>query len=92
LISKELRTAHGIRGNFDGLVKDTANSIWEFQHGQQRSSASNSNDNSNASAQTSWKGKVPTNDNEYMRMIDSAKDGAEKIAITDAYEKSLEGN
>lgn len=84
---KPVEDAHGNRINFDSYVKSTAESIWDFEQGQQRNSTGNSNDgNNSAKGQGKWTGKVPTNEAEYITAIGAAKDATERIAIADAYE------
>jgi len=86
---KPVEDAHGNRINFDTYVKSTAESIWDFEQGQQRQSSGNNNDgNGQGGAQGKWIGKVPANEDEFIAAIGSAKDATERLAIADSYEAS----
>lgn len=86
---KPVEDAHGNRINFDAYVKSTAESIWDFEQGQQRSSSQNSNDTSGATGTTKWAGKTPTNEQEYIKAVSEAKTGEERMAIQDAYKAAV---
>ena len=81
---KPIEDSHGNRLKLDNIVRNTASEIWDFEHGDSRSSGGNDNDDKGG-ASTKWNGKVPSNDNEYIQAINNAKDATEKMAITDAY-------
>lgn len=87
---KLLEDSHGNRRNFDALVKDMAGSYWEFEQGQQRQGAGNGNQGQGA-GQGQGSGqkkdvKAPKDKAEYVKMIASAKDAEERIAIDDAWQ------
>lgn len=82
---KPVEDAHGNRINFDAYVKSVAESIWDFEQGQQRSGAQNSNDSNAQNQQNKWTGAVPKNEQEYIKAIGGAKNAQERIAIQDAY-------
>jgi len=86
---KPVEDAHGNRINFESYVKSTAETIWDFEQGQQRSSAGNNNDgNGTQDGATKWAGKVPANQEEYIAAVTSAKNAEERLAIADAFEAS----
>lgn len=91
---KPVEDAHGNRINFDAYVDSLAQSIWDPIQGQQRQSTGNSNDGNNGANgnQNKWAGKVPTNENEYITAIGSAKNAEERLAIADAYESAQKQN
>jgi hypothetical protein len=87
---KPVEDAHGNRINFDAYVKSVAESIWDFEQGQQRSSAQNSNDATGSqNQQNKWAGAVPKTEAEYIKAVSGAKDASERIAIQDAYKASI---
>lgn len=86
---KPVEDAHGNRINFDTYIKSTAETIWDFEQGQQRQSSGNNNDgNGQAGTQGKWTGKVPVTEDEFIAAIGSAKDATERLAIADSYEAS----
>jgi len=89
---KPVEDAHGNRITFDQFIKSETESIWELGQGQQRQSTGNNNDNNGTGTQGKWVGKTPTNKDEYIAAIGSAKDATERMAIADAFESANKQN
>lgn len=91
LVSKNgklLEDAHGNMIDFKEIVKAKASDVWDFKEGTQRQSAGNNNDAANAgkgSDGVKYTGPVPTNQDEYMKLMGEAKDDGTKIEITKAW-------
>lgn len=87
---KSLEDANGNRIQFEQLVKNIASGIWDFEEGSSRSTGANNNDDSGASSKKNLNVKTPANEKEYMEAIANEKDPEKRMAIDDAYTKSLE--
>lgn len=87
---KSLEDANGNRIQFDQLVKNIASGIWDFEEGTQRSTGANNNDGGGAGANKNINVKTPTTEKEYMEAIANEKDAEKRMAIDEAYTKSLD--
>lgn len=84
---KLLEDSHGHMIDFKEIVKSKANEVWDFKQGEKREGSGNSNDKSGGagSETTGYKGVVPKDDVEYLKLITEAKDDAARIEITKAF-------
>jgi len=87
LVSKNgklLEDAHGNMIDFKEIVKAKASDVWDFKEGTQRQSAGNNNDatGNKSDGNKVYTGPVPTNQDEYMKLMGEAKDDNTKMAIT----------
>lgn len=85
---KPFEDAHGKSIEFTTLVKNTAESIWDFQTGTQRSGTGNNNDDGAGAGGGKLKVEAPASKDEYVKRMQSAKTPEERIAITEAYKES----
>ena len=76
---------HGHMIDFKELVKERASTLWDFHQGESRQGTGNNNDQGGAAGGQGYTGKKPSNDEEYLKMIDEAKTEEEKINITKAF-------
>ena len=88
LVSKNgklLEDAHGNMIDFKEIVKAKASDVWDFKEGTQRQSAGNNNDagsGNKSDGNKVYTGPVPTNQDEYMKLMGDAKDDNTKMEIT----------
>ena len=68
---------------FEAVVKKIGSSLFKFKQGEDRSGTGNNNDNNDSTK--GYKGPVPANETEYMKLIGETKDEAAKIEITKAW-------
>lgn len=86
---KVVEDGHGNRTNLENLVQSIAAKYWPKLEGKPRSGSGATNDTGdNGQSGNQWKGKVPTNDDEFSQAIGGAKTAEERIQITEAYDKS----
>lgn len=94
---KVVNDAHGHPVTFEGKVKELADARWDVQPADPRSGSGNQNPGNGtgqqqpkpASALTyEWKGAIPKNDDEYVKMMEKTPDENEQVALTKAYEAS----
>lgn len=84
---KPLEDAHGKSVEFTSLVKSTAESIWDFQSGTQRSGTGNNNDDGAGAGSGKLKVEAPASREDYIKQMKSAKTAEERVAITDAFKE-----
>ena len=69
-------------------MKNLAESIWDFQQGEQRSGSGNNNDSGGQQRQQI---KAPASEAEYIEKMKSAKTPQERIEIDDAWKSRADG-
>lgn len=83
---------HGNRITYEELVKTTASKYWLPINGRNKQGAGGENTGAAAAGASAWKGKQPTNDAEYTKLIQSATEAKDRIAIQDSYKAYKEAN
>jgi len=86
---KVLEDGHGNRVNFKTFVENGAGKYWPKLEGEKRSgSGGNNNASGNGQQNNGWTGKPIKTEEDYKRAMGEAKDGKERIAIQDEYNKN----
>ena len=85
--NKILENEHGHPVEFDSIVTNITTGLFDLNKSQERKSAGTIADEDNTNQ--TWTGNAPTNDRDYMKMIDGASTIEEKKAITEAYNKVI---
>lgn len=76
---------HGHMVKFEDLVKQRAETYWDFQAGEGRSGSGNNNDDDTDGSKggnKGYTGPIPKSEDEYLKLISEAKDDKAKIELT----------
>lgn len=87
---KVMEDPHGNLVDFKTYVSEKASYVWDFKQGDARRGTGNNNDDEggNSGAKKGYQGPAITSSEQYMELMAKAKDDAEKMEITKAYNES----
>jgi hypothetical protein len=89
LQGKPLEDGHGNRVNWETHVKQIAESIWDFENGEKRTTPGNTTAAGGAGNTTKYNGPVPKTQKEWMDAVSKPGiTGEERIAITTAFKEA----
>ncbi len=90
---KALEDPHGNKVDFKKYVAEKASLMWDFKEGTPRAGTGNNNDGDDGAskgAKKGYQGPAITSPDQYLELMGKAKDEAEKIEITKAWNQSPE--
>jgi hypothetical protein len=89
---KLLETPQHYPVDFNELVKEKASALWDFKQGEDRSGTGNKNNGnqggSDDGGKGGYKGPLPKNEDEYLKLVSELKDESQQIALTEEWVKS----
>lgn len=86
---KVMEDPHGNLVDFKKYVSEKASYVWDFKEGEARRGTGNNNDGDDKTgAKKGYQGPAIASSEQYMELMAKAKDEAEKIEITKAYNES----
>lgn len=81
---KVVEDSHAHPISFESIVKEKASLLWDFKQGEERRGTGNNNETGgdNSGSAKGYKGPLPKNEDEYLKIVNELTDESAKVALT----------